>query len=554
MRSELLATGLPDVAAFWGEYGRPGWIANRWLDGEAVWNLAGEVRGTYRVEEPGRAPRRLIDPAGAGSFTPLSWYDSLQVRPGVGAAWQGFSGAMMTVEGRTGGAGPAGAEGIVDLRSGDGSWDENSLMVSRRDSVRWLRIESHGLARGPAGTMDAAGRHLWGISGGGRRGSHSVELAFAQQGVAGRLLGTEQEDLNGQVGSGTYRYDHRGRGSELTFARGRSRAVSFSDLAQFPYSRRATAATEVTARAWHPSGFSLGAQLHREEAARDYSDTFNTRIQSFWGVAGWKGELAGGTLSVDLGAGKHDAFSSINVAPAVYYETRMPGMVARVGGERILNAVWNEMALNQAPFLQRSLVGVADVTLGIRRAKQVRGVVLAGRTSSRAVASRTPLSELVLRRGLIEDLDPYTFALVSGEARVPWRRWFGSMNAFGLVRAARAAQANVDPDAGARAMLGGRWHPFRGDLGIEAWVGSDVVGPRSSEISGLRLPAYAVSSAGLLFTLEDAVITIRFRDIENRSAIEPWEDTSSVIGNQRGTEALGPGREIRFALTLNLSN
>ena len=65
---------------------------------------------------------------------------------------------------------------------------------------------------------------------------------------------------------------------------------------------------------------------------------------------------------------------------------------------------------------------------------------------------------------------------------------------------------------------------------------------------------YAVSTAGLLFTLEDAVITIRFRDLENRSAIEPWEDTSTVIGNQQGTEALGPGREIRFALTLNLRN
>src|SRR5205823_5861162 len=35
-RSELEATSLPDVAAWWSEYGRPGWIADRWLDGAAA--------------------------------------------------------------------------------------------------------------------------------------------------------------------------------------------------------------------------------------------------------------------------------------------------------------------------------------------------------------------------------------------------------------------------------------------------------------------------------------------------------------------------------------
>ena len=81
-----------------------------------------------------------------------------------------------------------------------------------------------------------------------------------------------------------------------------------------------------------------------------------------------------------------------------------------------------------------------------------------------------------------------------------------------------------------------------------------VVGPRSSEFSGLRLPGYAVSTGGLLFTLGDATITIRLRNLENRSPLEPWLDTSSVQGNRLGTEALGPGREIRFAMTLNLLN
>ena len=180
--------------------------------------------------------------------------------------------------------------------------------------------------------------------------------------------------------------------------------------------------------------------------------------------------------------------------------------------------------------------------------------MLAGRTTSRAIATRTPLSELVLRRGLIEDHEPYTFALLSGEGRTQWRRWFGTANAFGLIRPSRAVQPNVDPDVGGRAIAGGRWTLFKRDLGVEVWAGTDVVGPRSSEFSGLRLPGYAVSTGGLLFTLGDATITIRLRNLENRSPLEPWLDTSSVQGNRLGTEALGPGREIRFAMTLNLLN
>jgi hypothetical protein len=511
--------------------------------------LAGHVRGTYRLEEPGRAPRRLIDPGGAGSFTPVTWYDSLRVLPGMGAAWQGFSGAMMTVEGRTGGTGPKNAEGIVDLRSGDGAWDENSLMVSRTDSLSWLRIESHGLKRGPAGSMDLAGRHLWGVGLGVERGPHAIEANFAQQGLASTLLGTEQEDLSGQVGSGTYRYDRRGAGGEVTFARGRSRAVSFSDAILF--SRRATAATEVSARAWHPSGVTAGAQWQRERAARDASDEFNVRASSFWGVVGWAGDAGAGRLTVDVGAGKHDKFPRVNLVPAVRYEVRGPGIVARVGGERVLNAVWNELAAGQAPFMQRSYVGVADVTLGLTRARQLRTVVLVGRTTSRAVASRVPMSEMVLRTGYLEDGKPFTFALASLEGRIDGRRYFGEALAFGLSRPSRAIQPDVDPAVGARAALGTRWRMFAGDLGVEAWAGLDYVGTRESEFSASRvLPDYGVSDAGLRFMIKDAVITIRGRNFEDRFHKEPWTDTSGLAG----FEALGPGREIRFALTMSLSN
>ena len=567
-RAELVATALPDLGAWWSEYGRPGWVANRWLDGEAVWTLAGQVRGTYRVEEPGRAPRRLVDASGTGSFTPLSWYDSLRVMPGTGAARQGFDGAMVTVEGRTGGPGPTGAEGIVDLRSGDGAWDENSLMVSRRDTANWVRIESHGLKRGPAGTMDLAGRHLWGGGGGMRRGAHTLEFAFAQQGVASRLIGSETEDLSAVTGSGTYRYERRGRGGELSFARGRSRSSSGSDdpLLLLRPSRRTSATSELSARGWNRAGFSAGARLDDAAVARDEAFVFtsstgglaatnrNVRARSWWGVVGWEGDAGPGRLSVDVGGGKHDAFARVNLAPAVRYEVRARGMTARLGAERVLNAVWSDLPAGQLPFLQRSLVGVADLSLGSTRERRLRAVVLAGRTTSRAVASRVPLSEAVLRTGWIEDPSPYTFAVASLEARGTWRRWFGDAMAFGLSRPAHAIQPDIDPSVGARGIVGGRWRLFTGDLGVEAYAGADFVGARNTEFPAGPLPRYGVSTAGLLFTLADATITIRARNLENRSWSEPWLDTSTGLDPTTGTPALGPGREIRFALTLNLSN
>jgi len=593
-RSELLRTALPDVQSWWSEYGRPGWVANRWLFEEAPWVLAGHVRGTFRLDEPGRAPRRLIDPAGLGSFTPLSWYDSVRVQPGAGAATQGFGGAFVTVEGMSGHdvaptRATSGAEGVADLRSGDGAWDENSLMVSRRDTVSWLRIEAHGLTRGPAGTLDLAGRHVWQVDGGMRRGAHELAVAYAAQGVGATLLGTEQEDTWAQVGSATYRWHARSGGAELAFSRGRSRTISYSEF--FPLSRRASAASELSARAWR-SGFTGGIRYDREETARDFADIFHARARSYWADGGWTGELGGGRLVVAVGAGKHDAFSTPEVAPSVSYEVGAGAIRARVGAERVLNAVWSDLALvpgthrTYAPFLQRTLLGVADVTIGTHYERQLRTWVLAGRTNSRAIASRTPLSEATLRRleglpvlqrGIAEDPDPYTFALVSAEGRMisesvpllrslPWlgrafrphrtSAWFGEAYGFGLVKPAQTVSPNVDPVIGGRAIVGGRWRLFQGDLGIEAYGGGDFVGSRWSEFREYQLPGYGVSSLGLLFTLADATITIRARNLENRFRLEPWLDTSLNIdpNGPFAGEAVGPGREIRFALTLTLRN
>jgi hypothetical protein len=95
---------------------------------------------------------------------------------------------------------------------------------------------------------------------------------------------------------------------------------------------------------------------------------------------------------------------------------------------------------------------------------------------------------------------------------------------------------------------------FTGDLGVEAYAGVDYVGSRDSEFRPQRLPGYATSSAGVLFRLVDATITIRARNLENHFPEEPWLDASTNLDPALASQALGPGREFRFALTLNLRN
>jgi len=565
-RSELDATALPDVVSWMDEYGRPAWFANRWLDTEGVWTMAGLVRGTWRLDEPGRAPQRLIDPAGLGSFTPLSWYDSVAVTQGTGAAWQGFDGALATVEARTAyGQGPRSSEGIVDLRSGDGAWDENSLMVARRDSLSWVRIDSHGLNRSVAGTLDPAGRHLWGFGAGYRYRKHSLDVAFSQHGIAGGLFGSENEDRRGQVGSATYRYHAHTSTTAVTFSRGRTTDASYAEYPEMPYSRRTGSFGELGVRTDFGSGLAAGIQWRDEHVARDVETpgspvdtiighTFRSDARSLWGSVGWAGDLGGGRLAVDVGAGKHGAYDAIEIAPSVRYDVASGGIRASIGAERAVDAVWTDLPVGQAPFMQRSIVGVADVTFGTRRATRLRTMVLAGRTASRAVGNRTPLTEVVLRAGWREDPDPYTFALFAGEGRLEWRRWFMEANAFGLVKPAHAIQPNVDPVVGGRAILGRRWLLFKGDLGLEAYGGTDLVGMRESDARPAILSPYAVSSVGVLFTIASATFTIRWRNLENVSPPEPWRDTSLGLDPFTGGEALGPGREMRLGMVLALRN
>ncbi len=547
MRRDLVGSSLPDPVSWVGEYGRPAWTADQWLATGAPATLAGHARGGLSLLEPGRPPRTMMDPGGGPSFTPLPWYDSLRVTYGEGGARLGFDGALGVIEGRTGGTGPRGAEAVVNVGSGDLGWDENSLMIGRRDTMSWLRGETYGLNRGIAGYLDPAGRHMWGLAGGIRRGGHGIEANFSQQGSAGRVLGTEEEATAMRIGSGRYTLTAAGGGIEAGYARGRSRHTSFSDF--FDESLRNATATRWSGRLWHRSGTWASGEYRTEHVLRSESDEFNAHTRSAWGVLGWEGQAGPGRLDAELGAGRHASLGRNDMAPSIAYEVRGRNVVARAGVERVIHAVWTDLALDQQPFLQRTWAGVVDLSFGATPRFGARVTALAGRTRSRAVITRTPIEDVALRIGAAEDPEPYGFGLVTGEAHTEWWRLFASASAFALHRDPSDIQPRVDPGFAMRAVAGTRFRLFQGDIGIDVYGGLEGVGTRESELTDQRtLAGYATSSIGTVVTFGDVWITIRARNLENEIHEEPWLDSESSL------EALGPGREIRFALTAVLHN
>jgi len=542
-------TALPDPQSWWGEYGYPGWVADLWLDGESPAQVAGHARGGLRIDEPLRPPRSLADPGGTRSFIPLTFYDSLRVVQGVGSARQGFDGALTTLEGRTGGPGPRGADAVLDLRSGDFNWDENSLMVGRRDSTSWLRAEAYDLKRNPFGYYETAGRHMWDLAGGLTRKRHSVWGSFSQEARASSLRSTEEQSTEAHVGSASYRYDApSGGGFELDYARARSRYESFADY--FDQSIRSATNERFAGSMWHRSGFTGSLEYRKEHVLRSLSDEFDAHAHSLWGTFGWSGMLGAGRLDATLGAGTHQALDNkLYPAPSVSYEVQGSGFTARAGIERVLHAQWVDLVLDVNPFLQSTWAGVLDLNLGSTPQRHARLTYLAGRTRARIIINRTPLEEFALRTGAFPDPDLYGFGLFSAEGHTEWRALFFTGSAFVLSRPRSDAQSRVDPGSGGRAIVGTRFHLFQGDLAVQLWGGAEGVGARESEIAAERvLPAYATSSFGTTIRWGEVWITVRARNLENESHEEPWEDAES------GLEALGPGRELRFALTAVLHN
>jgi hypothetical protein len=102
----------------------------------------------------------------------------------------------------------------------------------------------------------------------------------------------------------------------------------------------------------------------------------------------------------------------------------------------------------------------------------------------------------------------------------------------------------VDPSYGARVTLEVAFRPFGNDLDVTLRTEADGVGPRESEAAVPRtLDGYASLGIAGVFSLGDAVLTLRIRNLENQERPETWIDSAT------GREALGVGRELRLVFS-----
>ena len=509
--------------------------------------LAGHALGGWALDEPGRAPQGLPGPGVGGIQSPITWYDTVTVTAGELAPWHGFDGSLARAEGWTGSARRPGAEAVVDLRSGDFGLDDNSISVDRRDSLSWLRLEAYGSNRGTAGPLDASGRHLWGVAGGIRRGRHAVEGGFAQRGSATRLVGSEEESASGVSGSVGYRYRGGSLEGALQVERGRDHRESFADIADL--SRRDAGELVAQADVEHASGFAGHAEFRRAHVSRTEADAFEASARSAWVAARYRHAMGDGVLEGEFGAGRHSELGGLDWAPEISYRVTSGALQSRVAVERVLHAVWSDLAVGEDPFLQSTWATTVEMRLQRDRRHSLRAMFMAGRTKSRALVSRIPVTDFALRSGYSADPEPYAFGLLWSEAR--WS--VGGLElvgeGFALSRPETASQPRVDPGVGLRAFAEGSFTAFSGDLGVTLRAGLEGVGSRESEADAQRvLPRYATSTVVGLFSLADALVTVRVRNLENRIHEEPWIDSAT------DSEALGTGREWRFALTLTLRN
>ena len=96
-RTTLVDSALPDLPAWWGEPGRPGWTPGADLGTCFPWALAGHVIGAWGTSEPERAPQGMPFPGVLGMQTPLTWFDTLTVAEDREASWDGFRAALARV-------------------------------------------------------------------------------------------------------------------------------------------------------------------------------------------------------------------------------------------------------------------------------------------------------------------------------------------------------------------------------------------------------------------------------------------------------------------------
>ncbi len=476
------------------------------------------------------------------------WAETLAVGPDGPGAWRGY-GAALAAARAEGTLATRRARAALVLGSGTQGFDDNALSVTRGDSVSYLRAETMSGTRGAAGALGDAGRHLWSAAGRLTRGRHQLEGSFAQRGAAGKLHGGEEQSAAGENGELAWRYGTPTGFARLALARGFSWHESFGGALAF--GRRE--AQEVVGKAeWErrPAGRVLGARVEwrRGEVKRFEESEDARRATAVWGAARIETPLAGGRVELSLGGGRHGAVKRTDVAPGVAWSFTGSAVRGRLALERLLEPVWADLPAGQAPYLQHTWALTAHGALAAAGPFRAEAALFAGHTRGRALAARLPLEALWLRAGFRPDTAAYDFTLAT--AGLAWRGTHAGagLEGFVLARTAqRTIQPRVDPPAGGRAFVEGRFSLFEGDLGVTLRGEADAIGPREAETAPVRrLEGYATFGAAVVLTLADATITVRARNLEDRQREQTWVDSAT------GRPALGPGRETRMALTWRL--
>ncbi|HEY3216316.1 MAG TPA: hypothetical protein VGK93_07475 [Candidatus Eisenbacteria bacterium] len=519
--------------------------------------------GAWDTFEPERAPQGTPFPGVMGMQTPLTWFDTVAVAGDQDASWNGFGGALARVRAESRPvprplAGRARAQADAMASSGSSAYDEDGFTLRRGDSLSWLRVETLSWNRGGIGSLGDAGRHLYGFAGSRSRGAHRVEGSFAQRGAASALEDLEEQAVTGA--SGHLGYTHavpHGR-LHLKIRRGYDHRESFGLL--LPFSRRDAqelgAEAEVEGEA---KGAAWGARLtwQRSKLVRTSpgGPAEERRASAEWLALRGDQVMGGGWLSAGLGAGRHDGVDRFELAPSLGYRFGAGPFAGRLVLERVLAPVWSDLAAGQSPFLQSTWSGGLELNATHRLGSQAWVSWRMGRTRDRALLARLPLEDLWLRSGFRADPNDYDFGLLAVGAEL--RERFGSLGgeAFHLVRDRTAAPPLVDPRRGGRGYAELRFALFQGDLGVQLRGEVEAVGSRETDTTGWAirtgfggapaprfLDGYVGFGASAAFTLADAVVTVRVRNLQDRVRPEPWVDLRT------GSEALGPGREFRLAI------
>ena len=259
-------------------------------------------------------------------------------------------------------------------------------------------------------------------------------------------------------------------------------------------------------------------------------------------------DLAGGRLTGSVGAGHDEASDRTEVAPSLSWRRDGLPFAARVGVGRLVDPVWSDLAAGVAPFMQSTWAVGSELGLEGSRGR-LRALLVAGRTTDRALIERLPLADLWMRSGAGHDALRYRFALANlgGEAHAGL--FDGGAEGFALGRDRDNGLPVVDPSWGARAHLGVHFTAFKRDLGVALRGEGEWVGPRDTEEAvPQRLPAISSAGATAVLTLADAVLTFRVRNLEDHPQPQTW------IDGVTGAPALGPGLEFRLVFTWRLSN